>query len=80
MLKRSEIRGYVDRGFATDITYWKDEDVQREVGVNSIGEWHLSVEGKSFGTNGMNGALFKDTNTGRYYAILSRCGNLMILA
>lgn len=66
---QKEIRSYITSGLATDITNAKDVD------------WmNLETVGLSFGVYGMNAGLFRDRQTGEFYAVRNRSRNLFILA
>ena len=62
-IKISEIRDYVRRGMATDITDWDYKDVL---------DLNLETVGISLGTYGMNGGLFQSADDGEFYAVLKR--------
>ena len=68
--KLSELKRYVIDGLASDITDCKNPDEMR---------CKLECIGVSFGTCGMNGALFKDNNTGALYVITARNTTLFIM-
>ena len=70
-MKQKEIKRYVELGMATDITHYNFEQANA-----FMSEHNLDTIEVSNGVYGMNGALFKDRETGEYYAITARNSTL----
>ena len=71
ILKQKDLKQLVNQKIAPDITH---------MALDKVYELDIDIIGKSFGTYGMNGGLFKDRKTGELYAITSRNSNLFAIA
>lgn len=68
--KQKELRGLIACGLAKDATNYTDERLEK-----------LKIEklGYSVGVYGINGGLFKDAQSGEFYAITARTAALFIV-
>lgn len=68
--KLKELRGLIACGLAKDATNYTDEQ---------IGKLKIEKIGYSAGVYGINGGLFRDTQSGEFYAITARTAALFIV-
>ena len=68
--KLKELRGMIDCGLAKDATNYKSEQ---------LGKLKIEKLGYSAGVYGINGGLFKDAESGEFYAITARTAALFMV-